>query len=296
MVKFLLNANFIYLNVNCLTHFVSYMSIYFASLNSGSNGNCYFIGNDEEAVFIDAGLSCKETENRMKMLGISMKKIKAIFISHEHIDHVKGVEVLAKKYELPVYISSKTKENCRTPIPTNLIQKLSANSTTQIGNLAIKSFSKFHDAKDPCSFVITSGSCKVGVFTDIGYVCENVISHFKDCNAVFLEANYDEEMLENGPYPFHLKKRISSDVGHLSNKQAMELFVQHRSPKLSHLLLSHLSKENNSPELAAHYFKTQSTHTKIIVASRYKPTEIYSIHPLGIKNKTISQSKQLQLF
>ena len=272
------------------------MSVYFASLNSGSNGNCYYIGNEEEAIFIDAGLSCKETEKRMNQLGLSMKKIKAIFISHEHIDHVKGIEVLAKKYDLPVYISTKTKSNCRTPIPASVIRSLSINECVQIGNLSVKSFPKSHDAVDPCSFVISSEGCHIGVFTDIGYVCDNVATHFKGCNAVFLEANYDDEMLDKGPYPFHLKKRISSNEGHLSNKQAMELFTNHRSPKLSHLLLSHLSKENNCPMLVSNYFKNQATHTEIVIASRYEPTQVYHIKTRDTNMKSIIQPKQMELF
>ncbi len=272
------------------------MSIEFASLNSGSNGNCYYVGNQEEAVLIDAGLSCKEIEKRMKQVNISMKKVKAVFISHEHIDHVKGIEVLSKKYDLPVYISAKTKTNCRTPIPSNLIKGFFTNEIYTIGQLQITSFSKSHDAVDPCSFVVSSSNYHVGVFTDIGHVCEKVKTHFSKCHAVFLEANYDEQMLENGSYPYHLKKRITSDEGHLSNNQAMELFLNHRSPQLSHLLLSHLSKENNCPDLVSNFFKKNTTNTEIIVASRYEPSKLYrigqSIHHQYVSNNPV----QMQLF
>ena len=250
------------------------MSICFTSLNSGSNGNCYYIGNDEEAILIDAGLSCKEIEKRMQLLDLSLHKVKAIFISHEHIDHIKGVEVLSKRYHLPVYITEPTLHNSRFRIPKSNIVILQNNQTITIGGLVVTSFSKYHDAADPTSFTIEYNQKKVGVFTDIGHVCDNVISHFKQCHAAFLEANYDDDMLENGAYPIHLKNRIRGDRGHLSNQQALDLFTAHRHQDLSHLLLAHLSKENNHPELVKNLFQKNSVNTEIIIASRFEPSPI----------------------
>ncbi len=270
------------------------MSIFFTSLNSGSNGNCYYIGNASEAVLIDAGLSCKETEKRMKSLDLSMELVKAIFISHEHIDHVKGVEVLAKKYGFPVHITNQTLQNCRTPIPKSQAIPLMSYNPVSIGNLIITAFPKFHDAIDPTSFIIEYNSIKVGVFTDIGSVCDHVIKHFKECNAVFLEANYDEYMLENGHYPFHLKKRISGNDGHLSNKQALDLFTTHQSDSLSHLLLSHLSQENNDPKLVLDLFKAHSKKTEIILATRHEHTALYAIE--SKQKKITKRITQLNLF
>jgi len=273
------------------------MSLSFASLNSGSNGNCYYLGNEQDAILIDAGLSCKETEKRMKALGLSLHRIKAIFISHEHIDHIKGVEVLAKKYEIPVYITAPTFENSRCPIPKAQTIWMRNDETIEIGNIKITAFSKYHDAADPTSFVVECNGIKVGVFTDIGQVCKNVIHHFKQCDAVFLEANYDREMLMNGHYPYSLKTRISGGDGHLSNDEALELFVNHRTPKLKFLLLSHLSKENNDPDLVKKLFELNTTNTEIIIASRYKPSLIYELNHLAIKaTKINSNIKQLNLF
>ncbi len=252
------------------------MSLYIASLNSGSNGNCYYVGNDTDAVLVDVGISCRETEKRMKQLDLSMKKVKAIFISHEHGDHIKGVSTLANKYSLPVYITAGTAKH--GPI---LIKHLSKSFThgkpVAIASLTVMPFSKKHDAADPHSFVISDGNINVGVFTDIGVVCDNVLHNFKQCHAVFLESNYDEAMLENGRYPIHLKNRIRGGEGHLSNRQALELFIRHRAGHLSHLILSHLSKENNSPELAAEMFAAHAGDTNIIVASRYEASAVYSI-------------------
>jgi phosphoribosyl 1,2-cyclic phosphodiesterase len=273
------------------------MSLSFASLNSGSNGNCYYLGNEQDAVLIDAGLSCKETEKRMKALGLSMRSIKAVFISHEHIDHIKGIEVLAKKYEIPVYITPSTFENSRCPIPKAQAIWMKNDETIEIGNIKIKAFSKYHDAADPTSFVVESNKIKVGVFTDIGQVCKNVTDHFKQCDAVFLEANYDREMLMNGHYPYSLKTRISGGNGHLSNDEALDLFLNHRTPKLKYLLLSHLSKENNDPDLVKKLFELNTTNTEIIIASRYKPSLIYEvIHPANKKAKINTKIKQLNLF
>jgi phosphoribosyl 1,2-cyclic phosphodiesterase len=254
------------------------MSLFITSLNSGSNGNCYYIGNSEEAVLIDAGISCRETEKRMLRLGLSINKVKAIFISHEHSDHIMGVAALAKKYQLPVYITTGTHFYSGIRIETPLIKCLLPYEPITIGELTITAFPKFHDAAEPHSFVIYNEKVKVGVFTDIGKPCEHVIRNFKDCNAAFLEANYDEVMLEQGSYPQHLKNRIRGGKGHLSNAQALLLFRMHRAPHLSHLLLSHLSKNNNHPQLVEDLFKQYAGNTNITVAGRYKETPVYCVN------------------
>ncbi len=268
------------------------MALYFTSLNSGSNGNCYYVGTSTDAVLIDVGLSCRETEKRMKNLGLNMKTVKAIFVSHEHGDHIKGVSTLANKYSLPVYITAKTAKNGPILI-SHLSKPFIAKETVTIGELDIIPFIKCHDASDPHSFVISSKGITVGVFTDIGTVCEELIYYFKQCHAVFLEANYDEAMLEKGRYPIHLKNRIRGGHGHLSNKEALDLFINHRSPSLSHLLLSHLSKENNSPEIAGELFLQHANYTKITVASRYQATEVFSIAP-GLHNNQIPVTRNLK--
>ena len=251
------------------------MSLYFASINSGSNGNCYYVGTPTDAVLIDAGLSCKETERRMRSIGLSMNIVKAIFISHEHTDHIKGVASIARKYGLPVYLNPLTSRYCERFIPLQYTQAMQPGDTIHIGKLSVTAFSKMHDAADPVSFVVANETTKVGVFTDIGICCERVIQHFTQCNAVFLEANYDEEMLANGHYPIHLKNRIRSDKGHLSNKQALDLFLQYRPAHMSHLVLSHLSKENNSPQLVEDLFLRAGTAVKIVVASRYQTSDLF---------------------
>jgi phosphoribosyl 1,2-cyclic phosphodiesterase len=274
------------------------MSLSITSLNSGSNGNCYYIGKGDCAVLVDAGISCRETEIRMKRLGLRMDTIKAVFISHEHKDHISGLTVLAKKYQLPVYITEATQANGKFHIEKKLVFRFKANEPVQIGELSVTAFSKFHDAGDPYSFIIASSAVKVGVFTDIGIACPQVIHHFQQCHAAFLEANYDEEMLANGSYPYYLKQRITNGMGHLSNTQALEVFKNHRPAFMSHLILSHLSKHNNDPELVKNLFSKHAGDTNIIVASRDKETELFHIGAGPAFKKEIARKKttgQLQL-
>ncbi|WP_153796671.1 MBL fold metallo-hydrolase [Foetidibacter luteolus] len=277
------------------------MSVFIASLNSGSNGNCYYVGNSEEAVLIDAGIICRETEKRMGRLGLDMRRVKAIFISHEHTDHICGLAVLAKKYNLPVYITDNTRQHTALT-DKHCVITFNANSQVSIGSLRVTAFSKYHDAADPHSFVVENNGITVGIFTDIGRACDNVIKHFKLCHAAFLEANYDEDMLLRGRYPWFLKNRIRGGNGHLSNTQSLELFTTHRPPFMSHLLLAHLSRDNNNPELVKELFSRHAGNTEIIVASRYEETAVYSIGnkfvqaPASRPQPVKVQQMQLSLF
>lgn len=251
--------------------------LYTTSLNSGSNGNCYYIGNNHEAILVDAGLSCRETEKRMHRLGLDMKKLKGIFISHEHRDHICGVEVLAKKYKLPVYISKTTYEHSGIKLQANQLKTLVPGLPVQIGTMQVKSFIKLHDAADPHSFIISEGGTRIGVFTDIGKCCGELSSHFGQCHAAYLEANYDEVMLETGRYPSYLKQRIRGGKGHLSNSESLEIFINYRPVFMSHLFLSHLSKDNNCPQKVQALFEAHAGDTMIVIASRYEETELYAI-------------------
>lgn len=281
------------------------MSLFITSLNSGSNGNCYYVGNDTEAVLIDAGISCRETEKRMAILGLSMDKIKAIFISHEHADHIRGMGTIAEKYNLPVYITNKTSQHCGVSVKQELRKIFIAHQPVYVGALSVTAFPKDHDAADPHSFIISCNEINIGVFTDIGVACSHVISYFGQCHAVFLEANYDEQLLANGNYPIYLKNRIRGGKGHLSNNQALDILKQYRAPFLSHLLLAHLSKDNNNPDLAKQLFEQHAAGVKIIVASRYVQTAVYHIQLQGPENitarkkdapKSMVRQSQLSLF
>lgn len=253
------------------------MSLFITSLNSGSNGNCYYVGNNNEAVLVDVGISCKEVEKRMQRLALSLNNVKAIFISHEHGDHIKGVQTLSKKYSIPVYITKDTLLNSHLVLEDCLVKSFNGFNSILIGNLIITAFQKRHDASDPYSFTVEHDGIKVGVLTDIGSVCQQVIDNFKQCHAVFLEANYDEYLLQKGHYPYYLKERIRGDKGHLSNRQALDLFINHKHEAMSHVILSHLSKDNNCPMLVKDLFLQHAQSTEVIIASRLQETEIFHI-------------------
>jgi len=259
------------------TIFAAMSQLYFTSLNSGSNGNCYYVGTNHDAVLIDAGISCRETEYRMARLGLSLAKVRAILISHEHTDHTMGVELLSRKHRIPVYITPATHLNSRLRLDPLLLQPFSAHEELHFGSLTVKAFPKQHDAAHPHSFTVTGRGITVGVFTDIGSVCEQLIHHFGQCHAAFLEANYDETMLEEGRYPYFLKKRIRGGKGHLSNLQALELFNSYRAPFLELLVLSHLSQQNNHPRIVTDLFTPHVNGTRVAIASRFGESEVFSL-------------------
>jgi phosphoribosyl 1,2-cyclic phosphodiesterase len=253
------------------------MPLFITSLNSGSNGNCYYVGNGNEAILVDAGISCREIEKRMKRLGLSMSSVRAVFISHEHSDHIRGLPVLARKYGLPVYITPRTLRSGGLNLDASCLNTFDAHRPVAIGDLSVTPFPKFHDASDPYSFIVSCGHICIGVFTDIGTPCHQLIRYFQQCHAAFLEANYDEDMLDRGNYPPHLKKRIRGGMGHLSNRQALELFLQYRPGYMTHLLLAHLSENNNRPELVHELFTANAGNVRVEVASRYKETEVFRV-------------------
>lgn len=226
---------------------------------------------------IDAGISCRETERRMMRLGLPIRNVRAIFITHEHTDHTRGAEVLSRKYGIPVYITGATYRSSRLNLDPETMRPFAAGSPVHIGGLRVNPFPKWHDASEPHSFTISAGGLTAGVFTDIGTACEQVAHHLKQCHAAFLEANYDEGMLDRGRYPLSLKRRIRGAEGHLSNVQALDLFITHRSPLMQLLILSHLSAENNHPQLVHDLFSHHANGTQIVVASRFEETELFCI-------------------
>lgn len=225
-----------------------------ASIASGSNGNCYYLGNSADAILVDAGISARQIVERMSRLGLSMLRLKGIFISHEHSDHVRGMDVLSRKYAIPVFMTQKTYSSYGKIIRDPLLNFFSPEKKVTLGTITIHPFRKSHDAAEPCSFSVSCGNKTVAVLTDIGMKCANVISHVMNADAVFLESNYDDDMLRKSYYPPYLKARISSALGHLSNTQAATLALEHASFRLRHVFLSHLSANSNTPELALNTF------------------------------------------
>lgn len=247
------------------------------ALASGSNGNCYYIGNETDAILVDAGISCRQIIGRMTEKGLDAGKVKAVFITHEHSDHIRGARVLAKKLHIPVYLTAKTYNAAYHNMQPNFPRFFAPGAEIRIGEFTVFPFLKNHDASEPCSFRVSYHNRNIGVFTDIGEPCSNVLAHLQLCDVVFLESNYDEDMLRTGSYPFYLKQRVASSKGHLSNLQAYSLLNTGAGPTLKCVFLSHLSAENNTPELALSACSSLASRFEIRLTSRYAAADVFTI-------------------
>ncbi len=253
-----------------------------ASIASGSNGNCYYLENNDDAILVDAGISARQIVERMARLGLSVSKLRGVFISHEHSDHIRGLDAFTKRYAIPVFITSKTYSSYGKILRGSSLNFFAPGMQVQLGKICVNTFLKSHDATEPCSFSVSAEGKTVAVMTDIGCKCASVTSHIQNADAVFLESNYDDDMLRTGYYPPYLKARIASDSGHLSNTQAARLLLEHASSRLKHVFLSHLSASNNTPELALgtfHHFIGQRNDLKVEVTltSREKESALVSL-------------------
>lgn len=250
-------------------------------LASGSKGNSIYVDDGATAVLIDAGLSGVQIESRMRAAGLSPRNLNAILVSHEHIDHIKGVGVLARRYGLPVHISPRTLSKAAGPMGgIDAISHFDCGREFGVGSLRIHPFSISHDAEEPAGFTVTGGkNCKIGIATDLGVVTALVKEHLQECRLLVLEANHDPEMLLNGPYPWHLKQRIKSRTGHLSNEEAMTLVGELGTERLEHIVLAHLSAENNTPEKARRKVAeaVRRTNPKISVAVQDQCSPIFRL-------------------
>lgn len=266
------------------------MSLYTASINSGSNGNCYYISNGQDAVLIDAGISCRETEIRMKKMGLNIAKVRAIFITHEHTDHIKGAQLLSSRYKIPTYLNHKTHYASHLKFKPELYRRIEHGEVIDVNGIKVTGFSKLHDAIDPFSYVVSYAGITVGVFTDIGAVCDNLKRYMSQCHAAYLESNYDAEMLDKGRYHIRLKDRIRGGLGHLSNKEALDFFLEHKPEYMTHLFLSHLSRDNNNPELALQLFKQHAGNVQVHVAPRYEGSELFHITNDAVPTQQLKQA------
>lgn len=227
--------------------------MWFCSLYSGSSGNCIYIGTESTNILIDAGMSGKRIKYSLDEVGISPKDIDAILVTHEHSDHVSGVGVMSRMFNIPVYANN----NTWNAMPASIgnikdenIKVIENGNMFSIGDIDIKSYSTPHDAADPVGYSFFNKNKKVSIATDIGHTSSNVMKNIEDSDLILLESNHDVEMLKVGPYPYILKQRILSDVGHLSNDDAGKAIVELMGSKYMTIFLGHLSEQNNYPELA----------------------------------------------
>lgn len=244
------------------------MTMFFCSLASGSSGNCHLINDGESSILVDAGLSGKQTENKLKEIDIDPESLAAILVSHEHGDHIGGVGVLSRRYNIPIYANRGTWNGMNTKIGKvgeNNIKYFNSIKDFNIKDFNIKAYDISHDANEPVGFSIEKDNVKISIVTDLGYIDENIMEQVRDSNLVVLESNHDEEMLKMCSYPYHVKLRVLSNLGHLSNEAAGNAIVDLVSKNVKSVLLAHLSRENNFPELAIATIKNILDDNKIII-------------------------------
>lgn len=221
----------------------------FASLGSGSKGNCTLVEADGTTLLVDCGFSMRETERRLQRLTRQLDQVTAILVTHEHGDHVRGVASLAKKYDIPIWSSRGTAKAAKldTLPQWNCID---IHQQFEINAIQIQPIPVPHDAKEPCQFIFSDGDWRLGVLTDTGSITPYIEEQYSACDAFILEANHDEEMLANGAYPASLKHRVGGNYGHLNNGQAKDLLNAIDISKLQYLVASHISDKNNTVALA----------------------------------------------
>ena len=260
------------------------------SLGSGSSGNCYYLGTDSYGILIDAGIAVRTMRKSLKEVGIGMDSIRAVFVTHDHADHIKSVGTLGEKCFIPIYATEKTHQGihrsyCVTEKLNGSVRYIEKQCPMQLLDFTVEAFEVPHDGTDNVGYCITMAEKTFCFVTDLGEITPVIASYVRKANYLVIESNYDEEMLRMGPYPEYLKARITSGVGHLSN-QAISLFLsEHFENHLKHIWLCHLSKENNHPDLA---YKTMELalagrdilvgrDVQLTVLRRTLPTELYDL-------------------
>lgn len=247
------------------------------SLFSGSSGNCFYIDGGETKILIDCGVSAKAAETALRSLGSSLSELSAIFVTHEHSDHTKGLEVVSKHHHIPVYMTEKTARALISDSCCSLLRDLvlfEGEFSVQIGALSVTSFFTPHDSALSVGYTVEKNGVKIGFATDMGCLCESVSSALFGCRAAVVESNHDIAMLTLGPYPYDLKCRIRGEKGHLSNDDCARLCRALASSGTKSLLLAHISKENNTPALALSATKTALADYPDTIVAAASPTEI----------------------
>lgn len=234
----------------------------FSSIASGSSGNCLFAGNDDTRLLIDTGISKKRIEEGLKSFGVEGRDIDGILVTHEHSDHIQGLGVWSRKYHVPIYATYGTIREirkCRSlgAIDDALFHVIRPDEPFSVGNIQVNPFSIPHDASDPVSFCLQDSTSRIGQVTDLGCFDQYILEALQNCDLLYVEANHDVRMLETGPYPYMLKQRIAGNYGHLCNEAAGRLIGYLNHERLGQVILGHLSKENNFPDLALEAVKAE---------------------------------------
>lgn len=249
------------------------MSVKFCSIASGSSGNCIYVATDHTRILIDAGISGKKIEAGLAALSESGEKIDALFITHEHMDHIKGAGIFSRRFDIPIYATMGTWQAMESQLGHIIPQNkrfVYEEEACVINDICVKPFQIPHDAAEPVGYRIETEKTAVAIATDIGHVTETVKENISGCKLILLEANHDEEMVKKGSYPWHLKQRILGAKGHLSNHTAGALLSEVMSGKTEHVFLGHLSDENNTPHLAFDTVEQVLRENKIQVGTYLK--------------------------
>ena len=244
----------------------------FQSFASGSSGNCYYLGDDSHGILIDAGISARTIRRCLRDIKVDLDRIWGVFVTHDHADHIRGIGTLGERFNVPVYTTRLVhnginRSYCVTQKLSTCQKYIEKGETVTVGKFTVTSFPVSHDATDNVGYTVEYDGKVFTFATDLGYVSKDVIEHLEQCDYMILEANYDEQLLLTGKYPYHLKRRIISETGHLSNDQAGKCLADYYHERLKHIFLCHLSKENNMPELA------QSTIERYLNAKNIKVGE-----------------------
>jgi len=259
----------------------------FCSLYSGSTGNSLFVQGNETKILVDAGVSAKKVTEALESIGEDIKEINAVIVTHEHIDHIKSIGTLSKKYNIPIYANLGTWngiENEKSVIEIENKNYFKIGEEFEIGDLKIKPFATSHDAMDSCGFSIEHDGKKISIATDLGQVTKEVMNNLKKSKFILLEANYEPEVLRCCGYPYIIKKRIAGERGHLSNNDAGNTISKLVEDGLQNVMLGHLSKESNFPELAFNSVANELMQNginiknlELNVASRLEPSQVVNI-------------------
>lgn len=251
-------------------------------LASGSKGNSVYVETGGTRLLIDAGLSAAEILKRLDLIGVESSSLHAILISHDHSDHTRGAGTLARKLKIPVIASYPTRGACEPLLKKCAVTEFESGYSFTFRDISIDPFQTTHDAVDPVGFIIESAEGRYGHATDFGIVTRLISEKLKGCRALVIEANHDEELLMNGPYPWHLKQRIKSRHGHISNNESVGLLEELLHEGLAAVFLAHLSETNNNPELpqaaAAKLLAGQNCCRPLLcIADQYQPSSMFSI-------------------
>ena len=260
------------------------------SIASGSSGNCIYVGTKESSILIDAGISMKRIREGLEAQKLSLEGVQAIFITHEHTDHISGLGPVLRKVPIPVYATAETisaiwKKGNMNGVSQELFHPVEPERYISLRDMDVMPISISHDAANPVCYTVQSQGKKIGVATDMGCYTEEIVGHLRNCDSLLLEANHDINLLQVGSYPYSLKMRILGERGHLSNDASARLIQEILHPGLQHVVLGHLSQENNFPELAYQTVSYELENnpvwnkldTELLVANRHEPTRLLTI-------------------